>query len=115
MILEQLDPRGRVVLRLKLGEAPIAIGRAYDNDLIIDDPYVDPHQLRIEPGPDGRLEFRDLDSRNGTWEHALHWRLSSAPIKPGMELRVGRTILRFAAIDQPVPHALAEHVRAGGL
>jgi hypothetical protein len=115
VILEQLDHRGRVVHRLRLGDSPVSVGRAYDNDVIVDDPYVDPHHLRIEPGPDGRLEFRDLDSRNGTWEHALNWRMGSAPLKSGMELRIGRTVLRFAAIDQPVPRALADHARVGGL
>ena len=39
----------------------------YDNDVVIDDPYVAPHHLRVYRGEDGRLVAEDLGSANGLY------------------------------------------------
>jgi hypothetical protein len=115
MIVEQLDPRGRATHRLRLPGTPITVGRAYDNDLIIDDPYVDPHHLRLTPTEDGRIEFADLGSANGTWDQRLHWRVVSGVVRPGQELRIGRTVLRFASPDLPVRPTLVDPAGRAGV
>lgn len=44
---------------------PLRVGRALDNDLVIDDPFVAPHHALIAPGADGTLAVQVLESRNG--------------------------------------------------
>jgi hypothetical protein len=108
MIVEQLDPRGRAIHRVRLPPGPVTIGRAYDNDVIVDDPYVDPHHLRLTPTEDGRIEFADQGSANGTWDQRLHWRVVSGVVRSGLELRIGRTVLRFASPDLQVSPAVID-------
>ncbi len=115
MILEQLDPRGRVTHRMRLPATPITVGRAYDNDVILDDPYVEPHHLRIAPNEDGRIDFIDLSSVNGTWDQRLHWRVVSGVVRSGLELRVGRTVLRFAGPELAVPAAIPDPAAKAGV
>lgn len=105
MILEVADQRGRVLQRHRLGLAPVGIGRGLRNAVIVDDPYVDPDHLLIETEADGSHRFRDLGSVNGTWD-GHHRRAAAGRVTPGMELRIGRTTLRFASADQAVAPAL---------
>ena len=44
---------------------PITIGRAYDNDVVVDDPHVAAHHLRITRDENGTLLAEDLGSLNG--------------------------------------------------
>ena len=53
IFLEVLDRRGRLLDRHRIDRCPITIGRAYANDVIVDDPYVCPTHLRLlrtDPG-----------------------------------------------------------------
>ena len=115
MIVEQLDLRGRVAHRHRIGTARFTVGRGYDNDLILDDPYADPHHLEIVPNGDGRLEFTDLNSTNGTWDPRLHANVTGGVVRSGLELRVGRTLLRFSAPEAAVAPTRPDPARAGGL
>ncbi len=105
MILEVLDQRGRVQHRVRLSGTRFSIGRAYDNDLILDDPWVDPRHLEVLADPDGQLRFQDLGSANGTWAPRHGGRLPGGAVQPGLELRIGHTLLRFIDPAGPVPPA----------
>ena len=63
-LLVQTD--GAPPVQFDLGGALISIGRASDNDVIVDDPLVSRHhcQLKLQHGAYG---FADLGSRNGSW------------------------------------------------
>ena len=63
--IEILDAKGNVSERVRVESFPIHIGRAYTNDIVVDDPYVCPMHLTIESEEGGRLIARDLDSVNG--------------------------------------------------
>jgi hypothetical protein len=106
LILEILDHRGAVRHRVRLPRHRLTIGRGYDNDVIIDDPYVDPRHLELLPDPAGGLAFADLGSANGTWEVGQAAPTRGGSTRPGLELQIGRTLLRFVAANQPVPPAL---------
>jgi hypothetical protein len=82
--------------------------------LIVDDPYADPHHLRIEPteGPDWMVT--DLGSRNGTWEVRSHRQITSGLLQPTQTLRLGRTTIRVVALDQPVAAALPDLAHRAG-
>lgn len=53
-LIEVLERDGRVRHALPVAGWPLTIGRAYDNDLVLDDPHVAAHHARIETDADGR-------------------------------------------------------------
>jgi DNA-directed RNA polymerase subunit RPC12/RpoP len=62
------------------------LGRAPDNDLVIEHPSVSQHHAELELGPAG-LRVRDLGSTNGT--HLAGRMISQAEVPPGATLRFG--------------------------
>ncbi|MDQ3697879.1 MAG: FHA domain-containing protein [Gemmatimonadota bacterium] len=112
-------PRGAQV-RTRLDSFPAAIGRAYNNDIILDDPYVCPRHLRIERDAQGQLVIEDVGSVNSTTVASVGTangggggggggngdRLSRVVLRSGLELRVGRTTLRFWDPEHPVAATL---------
>ena len=113
MWVEVLSHQGEVATRIALERDEARIGRAFDNDVVIDDPHVAPHHLRIHRGEDGELVAEDLGTLNGLFpEHASHRvpRLSLAN-EPGF--RIGRTTLRVRDARHPVaPEKLLTPPRA---
>ncbi len=106
MILEVVHPGGARTWH-RLGDAPVTVGRGFANDLILDDPYVDARHARIGLDESGTPLIEDLGSVNGLI--ADHARLSGrVPLRPGAEIRVGRTMLRFRDSDEPVSPAIAD-------
>jgi hypothetical protein len=94
MWIEVLSRHGEVAARERIEGPEARIGRAFDNDVVMDDAHVAPHHLRIFRGEDGELIAEDLGTLNGLYsEHgaARVPRLSLAK-EPG--IRIGRTTLR---------------------
>jgi hypothetical protein len=102
LIVEVLDARGGVHHRVRLDELPATIGRAYSNDVILDDPYICPQHARLALDERGELVAEDLGSVNGLRERGRSERLARVALRAGSELRVGRTLLRVCLPDQPV-------------
>jgi hypothetical protein len=92
--LEILDRSGRVAQRVGLTGSALTLGRAYDNDVILDDPYVCPHHLRIS-WADGHLTAEDLESVNGIVSRAGTRDDNRIRVGSGDSFRVGRTVLRY--------------------
>ncbi|WP_039915302.1 FHA domain-containing protein [Cellvibrio mixtus] len=65
VFVELLTPDGEVIHRNKFIQLPIRIGRAYDNDIILDDPHTAAHHAQIELNQLDELVINDLGSRNG--------------------------------------------------
>lgn len=63
--IEVLDRDARVRHALSVAAWPVTIGRAIDNDIVLDDPHVAPHHAVIEAGPGGAPQLRVLPGRNG--------------------------------------------------
>ena len=113
MILEVVHPGGARTWH-RLGDVPVTVGRGFANDLILDDPYVDARHARIALDETGAPLIEDLGSVNGLI--ADHARLSGrVPLRPGAEVRVGRTMLRFRDSDEAVSPALIDAVMAAPL
>ena len=110
LILEVRDGRG-VTARHRLETFPLTLGRALSNDIIVDDPYTDAHHARISIDESGAIAIEDIGSVNG-----LHSNGSRAQgrivVQAGVELRMGRTTLRFRDVNEAVPPALVESPRA---
>ena len=110
--IEILDGKGAVIERIPVDSLPIKVGRAYANDVILNDPYVCPLHLSIGPDEQGRLIARDLDSVNGLRADSGEERVSSLEIHSGSQFHVGHTHLRYCSVDHPLSRTLVD--RDGG-
>lgn len=111
IVVELLDRAGSVVARHRCNELPVRLGRAYDNEVIVDDPFVAPNHLRIERRADGELVAQDLGTRNGMyavtaqrwspWQGAVK-RSNEIVLTPDTLVRAGHSTFRVRPIDQAV-------------
>ncbi|MER6347179.1 FHA domain-containing protein [Streptomyces sp. NPDC001595] len=67
----------------------VRIGRAADNDLVVDDLIVSRHHAELRTHTDGTFEIVDLGSHNGTYLNGLL--VTSAEIGPGDIVGVGHS------------------------
>jgi hypothetical protein len=101
MWIEVLGRDGEVVARERIDHAEARIGRAFDNDVVVDDPHVAPHHLRVHRSDDGALVAEDLGTLNGLYaEHGAE-RVPRVALGRSPGVRIGRTVLRIhdAAIE----------------
>jgi hypothetical protein len=76
----------------RLSAAVINVGRAPDNDLIIEDPYVDAHHLQLDLTNDSHWTINDLGSTNGT--RSNRHTIQQADLQPGEPVKIGKTWLK---------------------
>lgn len=81
----------------------IRIGRALDNDVIIDDAYIDAHHAVVDVSDPENWRVTDLESKNGTFKgrHAI----GNVNIESGDEFTIGKTSIRLFDQDHRVPAA----------
>jgi hypothetical protein len=103
--VEVLDRRGAVLSRTRLDDVPATIGRAYNNDVILDDRYVCPTHAILVRDEDGRLVLEDADSVNGLYVPGRQGLTARVPIESRTLIRVGHTRLRIVRADAEVPAA----------
>lgn len=97
--IELLSRSHHVLARFRHTDLPIRIGRAYDNDVILDDPHTAPHHAQIEATDEG-LQVRDLGSQNGIEygnQICQQLRLDGDRV-----FRLGHSRLRLRQSDYPV-------------
>lgn len=63
--IEVLSRKHEVVSRQRATASTITIGRAYDNDIVFDDPHMAAHHMRLTREDDGIWFAEDLGSING--------------------------------------------------
>ena len=87
-----VSTRGSRPVQFDLGAPVIGIGRASDNDVIVDDPMVSRHhcQLKLQHGA---YSFTDLGSRNGSTVNGQP--VSQVALGPGDVIRIGDTEIEF--------------------
>ncbi|EKX67461.1 FHA domain-containing protein [Streptomyces ipomoeae] len=88
-----------------LPQRTVRIGRAADNDLVIDDLVVSRRHAELRARPDGTYEIVDLDSHNGTFLNGSP--VDSAPVTAGDIVGIGHSA--FCLIG----HELQEYVDTG--
>lgn len=102
MWIEVLARDGEVLARERI-EAPEArIGRAFDNDVVVGDPHVAPHHLRVFRGEDGELVAEDLGTLNGLYAEHGATRVARLALAREPGIRIGRTTLRVHDAAHPV-------------
>ena len=99
-VLEIMDRAGHVQSRTRVEHLPFRIGRALDNDLILDDPYACAHHAQISV--DEQLQLIDCESLNGSFQGDEHSRRAQIMLGSGLELRLGHTLLRFRGIGEQI-------------
>ena len=102
MWIEVLGRNGEVVARERIDTPQARIGRAFDNDVVVNDLHVAPHHLRVLRGEDGVLVAEDLGTRNGLYAEQGAERVARLGLGPDPGLRIGRTTLRVHDALQPV-------------
>jgi pSer/pThr/pTyr-binding forkhead associated (FHA) protein len=74
--------------------AATQIGRALDNDIVVNDASVSRHHVLIE-SRNGAFVVRDLGSQNGTW--LGDQRIGEAPLEDGDSVKLGDAVFTFHA------------------
>ncbi len=106
--VEILGRHGEVVARHRCDGVETRIGRGYDNDVVLDDPTVAPHHLRVFRGDDGQLVAEDAGSANGRLRGRRGAHAARVVVDGDRPLRIGRTLVRIREAD----HAVAPERRA---
>jgi hypothetical protein len=75
---------------LEADRGQMTIGRARDNDLVLDDGKVSRHHARLLPRH-GTLVFTDLGSTNGSWVNGT--RIAEVALGEGDRIELGETVL----------------------
>ncbi|MCX5000001.1 ABC transporter ATP-binding protein/permease [Streptomyces longwoodensis] len=83
----------------------VRIGRAADNDLVIDDLVVSRRHAELRAGPDGTYEIVDLGSHNGTYLNGSP--VERAPVRAGDVVGIGHSAFSL------VGDTLQEYVDTG--
>lgn len=115
IVVEVLGRRGEVVQQVRLAALPATIGRAWSSDVVLGDPTVDASHARIVAGENGELAIEDLGSVNGLHAGLSKERAARIVLDGVATVRVGRTLLRVARADQPVPAAVPDLAPTGRL
>ena len=95
VIVQISDKSGVRLERVNLGTAGVSIGRAWNNNVILQDKYVDPDHLQLSLGEGGIVMIADLATTNGS---VLSGRSLSGEAKPyrlGDPIKIGDTTLQI--------------------
>jgi pSer/pThr/pTyr-binding forkhead associated (FHA) protein len=93
--IEILSRHRDVASRVKVAGPEARIGRGYDNDVVVDDPYVAARHVRIYRDEAGQLIAEDMGSANGMSLDRAKDRLERIVIDGTRPIRIGQTLLRI--------------------
>jgi Inner membrane component of T3SS, cytoplasmic domain len=100
--VEILSRRRDVAARFRFSGPEVHIGRAYDNDVVLDDPFVAARHVRVFRSGAGELVAEDTGSVNGLFldrDKRRHERIAIDGERP---IRIGHTHLRIREGDHAV-------------
>jgi FHA domain len=106
--VEHLHRDGSVQTRVLVPEYDVAdgdtaflIGRALDNDLVLDDPHCAAYHAQLEIDADGNARLHDLDSSNGIVFDNKR-RQKTHEIKNAEPYRLGQSLIRIRSSEWPL-------------
>ena len=94
-LIELHERDGRIGRVVDVHRWPLSLGRALDNDVVIDDPHVAAHHARLVQGADGTLQLQPLETLNGVRVDGRRATGDLALPAGGAELQIGATRLRL--------------------
>ena len=110
-LIECFEREGRAARVLDVWQWPLSLGRALDNHLVLDDPFVAAHHACIEAPPEGGLRLQVLHTTNGVRVDG-RWHGAGASVAlpaQGATLQIGNSPLRLRlpgetlAPEKPLP------------
>jgi hypothetical protein len=101
--VEILSRHRDVTARVRVAGDEAHIGRGYDNDVVIDDPYVAARHVRVFRDEAGRLVAEDAGSKNGMFLDRDSARQTRIVVDPERSIRIGHTHLRIREAAYAVP------------
>jgi hypothetical protein len=93
--VEILSHHNEIAARFRVAGPEARIGRGYNNDVIVDDPYVAAEHLHLFRDDDGQLVVEDLGSANGVYLNGSTQRSPRIIVDGKQSIRIGRTFLRI--------------------
>jgi len=100
--VEILSRHRDIAARVRIAGPEARIGRGYDNDVIVDDPYVAVRHLRVFRDEAGQLVAEDMGSVNGTFLDRGRSRLARIIVDGDKPIRIGQTYLRVRGVNYAV-------------
>src|SRR5450631_2783872 len=100
--IEILSRHRDVTARFRIAGPEASIGRGYDNDVIVDDPYVAAQHLRIFRDETGQLVAEDMGSANGLFLDGGKSRQTRIVVDGSHPIRIGQTFLRIRETSHAV-------------
>ncbi len=113
-VIEMLNRNGQVTQRVPWNGSKLRVGRAYDNDIIINDPYVCPHHLELLTESGSRM-VQDLGSVNGTYSGKKRNPVNTMALQDGSVIQLGHSELRFHLASGEVAPTRKDMTRRGVL
>jgi hypothetical protein len=108
--VEVLSRRRDVAARYRFAGPEVRIGRAYDNDVVLDDPFVAAHHVRLFHSEGGELVAEDVGSANGLFLDREKQRRQRIVIDGERPIRIGHSHLRIRHGGHAVaPERIAMH------
>jgi pSer/pThr/pTyr-binding forkhead associated (FHA) protein len=95
-----LAEEGVEVQRFERKQTSTSIGRMDGDITFLDDPFMSPLHAKLS-WEEGRLEVRDLGSRNGTWVYLEQ----PHRLVDGDQFLIGSQVMKFRRLGYPGPHA----------
>lgn len=86
----------------RLTNFPVRVGRSLDNDIILSDPSVSPHHLRLDMTEDGLLQVENLSQENGTRLNGKYMGDDAVVADMPTRLRLGNRRARLLTADMEV-------------
>ena len=103
--VEVLDRRGHVTARVRCATLPATLGRAWTNDVVLDDRHVDAVHARLVRDEQGALALEDAGSLNGIVT-AAGARAARVSVAGPTTVHLGQTAVRLVPADAPVGPAV---------
>jgi hypothetical protein len=100
--VEILSRHRDIATRVRVTGPEARIGRGYDNDVIVDDPYVAACHLRVFRDGTGQLVVEDLGSANGMFLDGGKSRLARLIVDGSQPICIGQTCLRVRDLNHAV-------------
>ncbi len=105
IVLELLSRKNIPLKHYKFDQDYVCVGRDFNNDLRLDDPYVCPSHMLVAIDPEsGQLIVNDCQSTNGIKVNNKFVR--QATLNSHDVIKIGRTRLRFIDTKVPLPEAM---------
>lgn len=111
LIVELVSRSQKLIHSQRIDGTEVTVGRAYDNDVVLADPFVCPHHLSLTQTEGGVWQVCDRDSVNGSFTDAQKQLIGCQPIRSGDVVSVGKSHLRFIYPNQ----AVAPTIRLSGI